>query len=116
MYQLPPRRTRTDTLVPYTTLCRSRRRARRRVGEQAGKERGVGAGHLGRALAEQAVRAGADPLRLAPERYEVQIGFEHLFVGPVRGEGLPGAHLLELGEPVSSEERRVGQECGGTCR
>src|SRR3546814_6157861 len=35
MIRLPPRSTRTDTLCPYTTLCRSTPEMRKAMGEQA---------------------------------------------------------------------------------
>ena len=75
--------------------------ARGGIGEQAGEQRSVGAGHVGGALAEQRAGARADALRLAAQRDEVEIGLEHLVVRPVCGERLCGAHLAELGAPVA---------------
>ena len=54
------------------------------IGQEAREQRGVGAVHLGGFLAEQALRPGGDPLRLAAQREEVEIGFEHLRVRPAR--------------------------------
>src|SRR3546814_19306406 len=106
MRRRPPRSTRTDTLFPYTTLFRSGIDSG--VGEQPREECGVGTVHFGGALAEQALGTRADALRLAAQRDEVEVGFEHLFVRPVQRERLSGA-------PLRSVERRVGTECLRTC-
>src|SRR3546814_1002972 len=51
MIRLPPRSTRTDTLFPYTTLFRSRRRALERPRPRAG--------NLARSLVRNTCRGGA---------------------------------------------------------
>src|SRR3546814_6329626 len=65
MIRLPPRSTRTDTLFPYTTLFRSRKRqlARRGCGEDADYTGCGGAGRDGGACAHQANLAPGYGLR-----------------------------------------------------
>ncbi len=88
--------------------------ARGGIGEQAREERGVGTIHLGGLLAEQALRARADALRLAAQGQEVEIGLEHLFVRPVRRKRLTRAHLTDLRAPVAlARLREAGIEKGG---
>src|SRR3546814_16179706 len=103
MIRRPPRSTRTDTLVPYTTLFRSSCPERH---EEVRDRRGGNRSHQTRECVD---------------------GLEELFhVG--RGELTDRLHVAErpdttragdeLGLEVHgrSEERRVGQECVSTCR
>jgi hypothetical protein len=60
-------------------------------------------------LAEQAERARADPLRLAAEPGEVEIGLENLVLAPAALERPGGAHLAQLVEPAA---RARGAEIG----
>src|SRR3546814_19881842 len=104
MIRRPPRSTRTDTLFPYTTLFRSLRRA----------------------PTETAFRCDAETL----ERFSSTIGAAERSVHAIprmhesQVDGCP-ITTLEPGSrpeitrvvPVDrSEERRVGKECGRTCR
>src|SRR3546814_18723337 len=100
MIRRPPRSTRTDTLFPYTTLFRSRRRpGRHATGESAG--------------ARAAGRSRGLRVRLLP------LPGDQLFQ-----PDLATVLMLDLGLPVvalavvepRSEERRVGKECVSTCR
>src|SRR3546814_12165373 len=66
MTQRPPRSTRTDTLLPYTTLYRSQRHEN---GEQAPRQ--GGAGQAGRLLQVAAHLAHHRPAGLGRERHEI---------------------------------------------
>src|SRR3546814_11557380 len=105
MIRRPPRSTRTDTLVPYTTLFRSVPRERHPVTSILGEK--------------------FEPFVEAP------LVQKFAFIGKKildpflkrRGERsvLPVAvvscdHALVLHRPDRSEERRVGKECVSTCR
>src|SRR3546814_18528908 len=118
MIRRPPRSTRTDTLFPYTTLCRSvltrgNRGAfgRRRVPDQAAVERQQEGGqHVHRDLRHREV--------------------EHdIAIGARREGGQQQAHIAVAGDQPDgecpapaepgesrSEESRVGKECVSTCR
>src|SRR3546814_11601703 len=104
MIRRPPRSTRTDTLFPYTTLCRSDLRLRvQRIAvlvdrieqchvhgvEHAERHRGIE-----RARMQQTLRM-AERVRIAHE-----IDVRRLALNP--------------GAQVRSEERRGGKECVGT--
>src|SRR3546814_12055267 len=93
MIRRPPRSTRTDTLFPYTTLCRSARQPAP-IGEGA------------RVLIRVAAVIRRHILRpLAPQR-----AGELAIIGKVI------AAIMELHAVARSEERRVGKECVSTCR
>src|SRR3546814_13753572 len=106
MIRRPPRSTRTDTLFPYTTLFRSEALV----------------------LSSQWCRAKqtAELLGLGPVVEEPALNYYHWKLGSeaamnetLRGylsalrAPLPGAPLVLVGR---SEGRRVGKECGSTCR
>src|SRR3546814_13220368 len=130
MIQRPPRSTRTDTLFPYTTLCRS-----------------AGAGALCDRHVERPVRAALDSLRREPDGQSRSRPQGAL---PVRGglttklrRDAPGTTLvafalaspililfmlavMQIGMPMQayialravicrSEDRRAGNECVMTC-
>src|SRR3546814_17244972 len=125
MIRLPPRSTRTDTLVPYTTLFRScHPGALQRVGvaelPPQSQQRGVprpGLGDQGPVLPARA--GGAEDLREADP--EQRAGGRRLRpgdagdAGPLqRDDAAEGTR--ELRPVLRSEERRVGKECVSTCR
>src|SRR3546814_21027543 len=138
MIRLPPRSTRTDTLFPYTTLCRSQ---------------------LGDGVAGDVVLGGSEPAAHDHRVGTAERVAQHLDDAPPvvaelrlaqvldarqgelptdpRGVGVddlpqpqPGPHRDTLTSPAASlpqagrvlalaaraEERRVGQECGSPCR
>src|SRR3546814_19049563 len=111
MLLLPPRSTRTDTLFPYTTRCRSGRLCRGSLRSQFVLMRlyeirhRVEAEIIGRKLARHHRRA--EPfLRVAT-------------IDPAIGETVaPGGHVIveQAFGGMRSEERRVGKECVSTCR
>src|SRR3546814_14794591 len=133
MIRLPPRSTRTDTLFPYTTLFRS-------VDAGAG-----GADIVDRALPGVIFGPGALPfaalfehLRDARDRIDGNDKQRRRAQRPAAdAQNLSSAHAVELDaerrdiaaradlfpfddergdDAVRSEERRVGQEVGRTCR
>src|SRR3546814_13946848 len=94
MIRRPPRSTRTDTLFPYTTLCRS-----------GGIDEGVERVGLAQRLAAARRAASVLPRRMAHKR--------------VAGDGeidILGQGDGKLVLRNRSEERRVGKECVSTCR
>src|SRR3546814_18469150 len=107
MVRRPPKSTRTDTLVPYTTLVRSgadRRAERRRSGG---------------ARAYRPASAPTGPAwseALPPSEQGGLIGRidDRRAVDP--GEGREGVHPPARFRENRSEERRVGKECVSTCR
>src|SRR3546814_18102295 len=95
MIRRPPRSTRTDTLFPYTTLCRPVQPQRHSCEDQQDRQ-----------------RAGWQA-PLAPKCVEAE----------ARGRQPKGQRQVERAEAqqirrlvVRSEERRVGKECVSTCR
>src|SRR3546814_12648886 len=116
MIRRPPRSTRTDTLFPYPTLFRSVAQSRVDV-EQA---RGRGA--------EPVMLAAGIEFRklLADERFEdaetgarAEIGGARNRVDAlafVTGKISQDRDRVDDGSYGRSEERRVGTECGRTCR
>src|SRR3546814_13439042 len=118
MIRRPPISTRTDTLFPYTTLFRSAVGGLPRVATEPGPH--------------QADDVGAEVGDGADQGAEVQRHVEGLLERLLAGEVVPaeqpgndaqvaarrdGQELREaLGGPERSEERRVGKECGSTCR
>src|SRR3546814_16098944 len=105
MIRRPPRSTRTDTLFPYTTLFRSeddhgKRRDREAVAADFGaRERAEDEIDPGLGIAEQI----GDPARQKGEHRFAPGHVEH-------------QHRDPRPERKRSEERRVGKECGSTCR
>src|SRR3546814_14779914 len=123
----PPQSTRTDTLLPYTTLFRSGDELGHRGLGQAGQTRilyGSGMeGELTRRLEPGGKVGKAEADRLMPDN-----GFPHrVAVLGIGDRDLKGrlrhadrlrsnadAADLEVGE--SSDERRVGDECVSKCK
>src|SRR3546814_18912529 len=106
MIRRPPISTRTDTLLPYTTLFRSRSRGARSV-----LDLGCGVGRhacflAGAGFEVQAMDASASGLDYAARRAR-DLGLTVTF-----GDGL----MTELPYADRSEERRVGKECVLKCR
>src|SRR3546814_17767030 len=100
MIRQPPSSTRTDTLCPYTTLCRSQPR-----GRQAPDAR-----HASPARSRRGCRrhspGGSDRGRDTASRIA-----QRLCLCVAR---LQRPRLFAV-DPCSSEERRVGKECVSTC-
>src|SRR3546814_19258715 len=97
MIRRPPRSTRTDTLVPYTTLFRSAVQLQR------------AAGRVSR------VRRAGRTARIRPRSRRPQpCAQPEKGRGGAVGEIEPALALLYAG--ARSEERRVGKECVSTCR
>src|SRR3546814_14472640 len=102
MIRRPPRSTRTDTLLPYTTLFRSRADLPAHARERPvarGRAADHGAGHVGDvdAVGREVVQADQHL-----ERVRVV-------------DGSVDRHAPDQRRP-SSAERRVGKECVSTCR
>src|SRR3546814_15106119 len=98
MIRRPPRSTRTDTLFPYTTLFRS-------------------SGRAGRCRFHV---SGINPRARATRNILIEGAGEMQAVGVI-GAGQMGAGIAQVSAQAGyrvlrSEERRVGKECGSTCR
>src|SRR3546814_13287591 len=109
MIRRPPSSTRTDTLFPYTTLCRSGRRHLGDVADLASEVRRELVHIVGKVLPGS---ADALDLRLTAQftvRTHLARHTRHF-----RGDAVELIHHRVDG--VRSEERRVGQECVSTCR
>src|SRR3546814_13612830 len=127
MIPLPPRSTRTDTLFPYTTLFRSLFGLQFRAVDTAGLEERFDASLEARmrtqtekALAEADLallvfdaRAGITPLDEHYARWLRSSG-KAVALGANTCEGREAE--AGLGSASISVERRVGKECGITCR
>src|SRR3546814_10572192 len=139
----PPRTTRTDTLVPYTTLFRSERavgaarlarpvRQRDRLGIRRLVAERTGRIHRAQQQLQQVQRAaGVEAVAVradAAHGVHRDRAADHLVVLAAPGVG-PGDGQRELaverglrefardaGDGVRSAERRVGKECVRTCR
>src|SRR3546814_17591746 len=100
MIRRPPRSTRTDTLFPYTTLFRSR------FGRLDALCNVAGLIYL----------ANTPQMPLDQYRRTIDVNLSAPFL--LSQAAIP--HLLETNGAIvnvaSSEERRVGKECGSTCR
>src|SRR3546814_20046504 len=111
MIRRPPRSTRTDTLFPYTTLCRSIEGV---VGLE-GQAGGVAQLHL---LAELAAQEAGSVVQRRDHRLRVAAAQRHDEGGGAL-EVWADPHFrhrqVDAGQ-VRSEERRVGKECVSTCR
>src|SRR3546814_20826893 len=112
MNRRPPISTRTDTLFPYPTLCRSLEGERVRDVISGGTQRmmlpthGEHGGARRIALVEDVdLRA-----RIAPE-LQCNQRQEHRLASPGRTYDQHVAYIADR-----SEERRVGKECVSTCR
>src|SRR3546814_18301495 len=111
MRRLPPRSTRTDTLFPYTTLFRSRRRNADLICSTLLKEIGSG---LPPPDEPPDCRADDDYRGDGEEGRRQRRGEEHRCVALADGER--AAELLLRQGAERSEERRVGKECVRTGR
>src|SRR3546814_14412328 len=109
MIRRPPRSTRTDTLVPYTTLFRSgieRLRIEQVVGELRSAHR-------------LEHHAREDRLELVTRGVEIVTRRQPLGVGGDLGRqrrDLGGGGIDHHSTIRRSEARRVGKECVSTCR
>src|SRR3546814_18372632 len=129
MIRRPPRSTRTDTLFPYTTLFRSISEKQEEVRELLLKRRSAiqGSNSISRSLVmifvetvdilEQSMASHID-YRLLHERFEstgiLQRYRQLIFLMADELENIASAVVSN--SRSRSEERRVGEECVGTCR
>src|SRR3546814_13698781 len=96
MIRRPPRSTRTDTLVPYTTLFRSMPACARSGAIVEADADPFLLGHIGHDFMAQPAFPQEDAAR--------------------RGFGIDEGFQILGRVVVRSEERRVGKECVSTCR
>src|SRR3546814_13082685 len=123
MIRRPPRSTRTDTLVPYTTLFRSTEREEAAVGARLvdrARERRACQQPLaiGDHVAERRVDA-VRPVGIEQERRGAAVGKAEVVAGrPFAPGHVPVEPGVRGGEPRArtSEERRVGKEGGSPGR
>src|SRR3546814_17112624 len=99
MFRLPPRSTRTDTLLPYTTLCLSRQGVVVLHEVRRDARRGVGLAVVG--LREEAAVVAVLHRRDQADLRYGEAGYMHAQAPPALAR---------------SEERRVGKACVRTCR
>src|SRR3546814_18913807 len=112
MIRRPPGSTRTDTLFPYTTLFRSEGLAdadQRAAGAHAHHQR------IGHAALQLRQDLGAQDL---PVLFDVVFGLElaRREIPRLRAQAPGFVERAVDVEVARSEERRVGKECGSTCR
>src|SRR3546814_11801419 len=103
MIRRPPRSTRTDTLVPYTTLFRSDGTVQGMMDLM-----GIKYTHSGLASSVIAIDKQLTKQTLVPHGIPMPGGMM------VESQSLYSADPLP--RPYRSEERRVGNECVSTCR
>src|SRR3546814_14272431 len=140
MLRRPPRSTRTDTLFPYTTLFRSSgiggifgggdfdppqlggcRSGRSQIAPIEGQSDDRSCQHRQPA---QEIGEQEDENRNAPVDHVLPLGVATQDGGEVDATledelvvcSLPFRKPVKRGHQKRSEERRVGQECGSTCR
>src|SRR3546814_13151243 len=106
MIRLPPRSTRTDTLCPYTTLFRASLFVSEAEAALFRDRSGLGADRV------HAVGNGIDTGFFDPAQPLEAVG---------QGDGPLAVFTGQMDyrpniDAVRSEERRVGKECGSTCR
>src|SRR3546814_13267277 len=104
MRRRPPRSTRTDTLLPYTTLFRSRHRAVSNLsyGQRPRRQMML----MAKTSYSDSFRVWDAPLRL----------FHWLLVAAITIAFLSSEGDSGIADWHRSEERRVGKECVSTCR
>src|SRR3546814_15730707 len=123
MIRRPPNSTRTDTLFPYTTLCRSLLKNRLDGGFDTSSLgvliQGITQQHGGRQNGGQRI----GDILAGDVRCRTMTGFVQPLVGRI--ERSRRQHAYRTGQhggfvgkeiPESSKERRVGKECDSTCR
>src|SRR3546814_20458688 len=107
MRRRPPKSTRTDTLVPYTTLCRYSTQHSAALSNAEGQNK----------LRDYAKGVMTDvlPQGWMPSDENIYVNPTGLFEigGPDGDAGLTGRKIIV---DTRSEERRVGKECVSTCR
>src|SRR3546814_13193725 len=119
MIRLPPRSTRTDTLFPSTTLCRSFRLALGRdVASTYFSSRGA---EEQIELAEATVTSRKEGLRIAKRRLDAGVtsALDYRQSETLLTQAETQLASLKLGKAQAdnrSEERRVGKEWVSTCR
>src|SRR3546814_14551577 len=146
MIRPPPRSTRTDTLLPYTTLFRSHYEADAARSRPRGacETRGIADltrpfdTNIGRELLHDLIAKAQPQLDVGQARTDPDLGnvlqrevdLRHRLEDQSLGEALiiiasePGVQVPLVRqkdrafdlEPIRSEERRVGKECVSTCR
>src|SRR3546814_18063252 len=112
MIRRPPRFTRTDTLLPYTTLCRSAEAIELIVVKAGFAAIDRGAELAGKNLVTQMLRRADLGVGLGQANFKSQTS-RQITINTCRH-----ASLLFGWTPIydRSEERRVGKECVSTCR
>src|SRR3546814_20393077 len=106
MIRRPPRSTRTDTLFPYTTLFRSAERVNAAVTEF-------------RSVIDLVARLGTHVTNFAAVMEQVQQVSQSIeqIAKTTNMLALNAAiEAARAGDAGRAEERRVGKECGSTCR
>src|SRR3546814_21123955 len=113
MIRRPPRSTRTDTLFPYTTLCRSVQPQRHSCEDQQDRQRAGWQAPLAPKCVEAEARGRQPKGQRQVERDEAQ-QIRRLVVSRKDEEGK--AERCSSLRAHRSEERRVGKACVSTCR
>src|SRR3546814_11905206 len=123
MRRRPPNATRTDTLLPYTTLFRSR--GDERIGAVIDIEQHALRAFEQDALARRPRIAQHPPGRLCERQYERRDlaqfpeqprAIDRRLAEPGAPRVVVGGQAIELGIEIRSEERRGGKEGVSTCR
>src|SRR3546814_14351275 len=111
MIRRPPRSTRTDTLFPYTTLCRSRL-----LRAQKQRQRVVQAGLTGSRIEPARIELAAQPGQLALGQLAGGVDGALAELAGRHGavQMLPGLAIPDRADR-RSEERRGGEECVRNC-
>src|SRR3546814_16165693 len=108
MIRRPPRSTRTDTLLPYTTRFRSLRRSTIQPRRLRRLQQAVRADDIG---IDESIGAVDRPVDMAFGR-EVHDRIDRS-IGQQPGDEVV---IADIAMDERSEERRVGKECVNTCR
>src|SRR3546814_14311443 len=113
MLRRPPRSTRTDTLLPYTTLFRSRADHEGNAPAPGG-ELCLGQHGLQQDRDEDRAKLAADQGQILKAGPEAAVRARRHFGQIGRARAIFAAQRQALKD--RSEERRVGKECVSTCR
>src|SRR3546814_14784208 len=114
MIRRPPRSTRTDTLLPYTTLFRSVLQAAGGRPEGDGQGDGETDADGLRGLARDGRQLALGEVAHLARRRSEQVGDVAAHVGGVSDQAVDADGRQQRGHE-RSEERRGGKECGSTC-
>src|SRR3546814_17292156 len=114
MRQRPPRSTRTDTLLPYTTLFRSNQSLLEQLRIQFPQLRDEFYWQTRDALIGQGVLQAGKGRGGSVRRTDIEVPPASDWVQFLRSYGPSSSNLAMFDE--RSEERRVGKGCVSTCR